>query len=90
MNKYQEALEIVKHYYVSNEAPKSIALLQELVDRATPKMVIIHNGALRQLGGCECPHCHRVMFSTQYQGKIHFCPHKDCGQSLEWEEGEKK
>ena len=92
MNKYQEALEIVKHYYVSNEAPKSIALLQELVDRATPKKVFINkeptysyeswlkNGLM---WGILCPVCHETVFNEEYSVKDLFC-HR-CGQALEWE-----
>lgn len=80
MNKYQEALETVEHYYVSGAAPKSIALLQELVSRATPmKPDSYHN----------CPKCYAPITRGQF-AKLNdnFCPH--CGQSLEWEQGEKK
>ena len=87
MNKYQEALEIVKHYYVSNEAPKSIALLQELVDRATPKKVVDIQEE-EDVGGHsgKCPNCHEWV--SDFTGAGKHCD--NCGQSLEWEEGEKK
>ena len=97
MNKYQEALEIVKHYYVSNEAPKSIALLQELVDRATPKKVIIELVNGLNGGKCvevSCNHCKKVFallstYDNMPKDKMrNFCSY--CGQSLEWEQGEKK
>ena len=91
MNKYQEALEIVKHYYVSNEAPKSIALLQELVDRATPKQPLnrytYNTDGGEKVENGECPHCHKAMVRTM-DIESSFCDH--CGQSLEWEQGEKK
>lgn len=100
MNKYQEALEEAKLEYAINTdesekaKQKAFATLQALVDRATPKMVVDTrietwvdlSGKIHDKFG-KCPHCGKELLQRT---SPYFCPHKDCGQSLEWEEGEKK
>lgn len=55
------------------------------LDRLTPKkvggdtvrLVDLHNGAWKKVGGYKCPECNA---DVGYES--HFCP--DCGQALDW------
>lgn len=91
MNKYQEALENVKadrqdivsasaNGYIPYTTLDEISLLQELVDKATPKAIIMN-----KQGEYECPNCHshKVELYNYLDWKsdyLDFCP--DCGQAL--------
>ncbi len=89
MNKYQEALNNVKRVYIESDHydEEDIRLLQELVDKATPKKPIekeLWHGGIAS----KCPECGYCLTNsmlpcdTQYK----FCP--DCGQKIDWEETE--
>lgn len=55
------------------------------LDRLTPKkvggdtarLVDLHNGAWKKVGGYKCPECNAYV---EYESR--FCPH--CGQALDW------
>lgn len=83
MNKYQEALEKLREIeQTENTWDVNCDVLQELVDRATPKKpdVNINNGY--------CPNCHQAFgLERTRQAMIRpywlsFCP--CCGQALDW------
>ena len=91
MNKHQEALDkIAEHtnnprsmYFNlgANEPKKYLDLLQKLVDKETPKKVVIK---ISKTPGCDprnfhCPTCSRKLKRDRsYQ----YCPR--CGQKLDW------
>lgn len=83
MNKYQEALEKLREIeQTENTWDVNCDVLQELVDRATPKKpdVNINNGY--------CPNCHQAFGLERTQRAmlkpywLSFCP--CCGQALDW------
>ena len=89
MNKYQEALEKLREIeQTENTWDVNCDVLQELVDRVTPKNpdVNINNGY--------CPNCHQAFgFERTRQAMIRpywlsFCP--CCGQALDWGNDEKR
>ena len=101
MNKYQAAFRLfgksiektMDNFTMDEliELKEADKVLQELVDRATPKRVIY----VKLFGEhvATCPNCHKGVFehdafNTKIMYSGQFCSH--CGQSLEWEEGEKK
>ena len=90
MNKYQEALNNIKTEpkekdYYGDEIPffkeddEDIALLQELVDKSTPKKVtqFEHEGNMY----CWCHECDHVEMIREIDF-MNYCP--NCGQKLEW------
>lgn len=89
MNKYQEVLDKVKddiefayeRLFGIKPLPKSreqeLNLLQELVDKETPKKPGYFNGYR------ECPNCCSELEHTRS-----YC--EDCGQSLDWSGGDDK
>ena len=93
MNKYQEALKVA--YEMMNEADWSSAnigcnalkTLQKLVDKETPKKVVLHYK--HHLGTAwgtfvsriTCPSCNRRLKDTIPNNQM-FCP--KCGQRLDW------
>nr|DAV75071.1 MAG TPA: putative hydrogenase nickel incorporation protein [Caudoviricetes sp.] len=92
VNKYQEALERLRIleraknlHYQNQVAPQvDCDVLQELVDKATPKKpdVNINNGY--------CPNCHQTFGLERTKEAMirsrwfSFCPY--CGQALDWSE----
>ena len=83
MNKYQEALEKLREIeQTENTWDVNCDVLQELVDRATPKKpdVNINNGY--------CPNCHQAFGLERTRQAmlrpywLSFCPY--CGQALDW------
>lgn len=85
MNKYQEALEKLREIeQTENTWDVNCDVLQELVDRATPKKpdVNINNGY--------CPNCHNAFGLERTRQAmlrpywLSFCP--VCGQALDWSE----
>lgn len=83
MNKYQEAL---NDLWNGCPDPKnqsgSMQILQELVDKETPKKVKIKefdNGEY----GAYCPSCNSGL---PFHWKMKYCP--SCGQKLDWESEE--
>lgn len=76
MNKHQEALNrLVEGNYLTNREKKQFAnILQELVDKETPKR------PARKLGNWgNCLHCNQQVFNGW-----DYCPY--CGQKLDWSE----
>jgi len=60
-------------------------LLQELVDKATPKKLHKENKQQEWSGGC--PNCHSDgIWSEEMMLKHKYC--KDCGQAIDWSENE--
>ena len=99
MSKYQEALhKLIKHIDFPNspqrafdsskdEPRKYYIALQELVDKVTPKKVVLHYK--HHLGTAwgtfvsriTCPSCNRRLKDKIPNNQL-FCP--TCGQALEW------
>ena len=84
MNKYEEAWKKIK--YVTNynvrafdDDDEEIKVIQELVDKATPKKVIDINDIEFEM--YECPSCHCKWIRD---GKEHYC--HNCGQALLWKD----
>ena len=82
MNKYQEALD--RKVYVESEHydEKDINLLQELVDKATPKKPYFLNYGGYQIGNWKCPIC------DGFVARDNYC--KYCGQALDWSDEDDK
>lgn len=90
MNKYQEALDCIKRFYTESEHydEEDIRLLQELVDKATPKKIIkidkkdiygVRKESITDIVGymCECPNC-----KTRF-GWLSISPYcRFCGQAF--------
>lgn len=92
MSKYTEAISSIYFTMHNRVKPKTLGhcedknleLLEELVDRATPKKpdITVHNGF--------CPNCHQAFgFERTRQAMLRpywlsFCP--VCGQALDWSE----
>ena len=88
MNKYQEALNAIKtepkiqDYYGDyinffDKDDEDIALLQELVDKATPKNVDLSCDTL------VCPYCETGrIYDWENEKRFKYCA--DCGQALDW------
>lgn len=85
MNKYQEALHQLREIeQTENTWDENCEVLQELVERATPKkpVITIHNGF--------CPNCHQAFGLERTKEAMikprwfSFCPY--CGQAIDWSE----
>ena len=97
MNKYQEAFRLfgksiekaMDNFTMDEliELKEADKVLQELVDRATPKKALDIQEE-EDVGGHsgKCPNCHEWV--SDFTGAGKHCD--NCGQALEWEEGEKK
>ena len=85
MNKYQEALKKLYNdacgYEYQKSSIKEKELLQELVDRATPKKPNMEN-----LNYICCPNCHSDEIELyDYHGTLVKLKHCNiCGQPLDW------
>ena len=93
MNKYQEALANILFYcghanydkYLNPKVFEELKIIQELVDKATPKKVIIrailycncNNGECDNGFIYHCPVCNICDVEN-----MNYCP--DCGQALDW------
>lgn len=75
MNKYQKALD---NLLLTARRTKDVNIIQELVDRATPK-----KGKVTSLD-CRCPECDYVVGNNNgwTQLTVKYC-HK-CSQAIEW------
>lgn len=94
MNEYKEALDRIVSTIIEEEADgyleprtagdfcwESRNILQELVERATPKKLVATRHTRR------CPSCNRQMSGiNNLKPNMNFCP--NCGQALDWEVGE--
>lgn len=80
MNKYEEALDFVKKHLDSKYDLEKVEVLQELVDKATPKKIlrtVNDNGEpFLPRGYGECPKCKTVVGCNNK-----YC--RECGQRLE-------
>jgi uncharacterized protein with PIN domain len=93
LNRYQEALNNVKRVYVESDHydEEDINLLQELVDKATPKKVCPkwrtgYDPKLYYPKSFHCPSCGRKLRIDQF---YKWCP--DCNQALEkWSDEDDK
>ena len=83
MNRYQEALKkLRKIEQTENTWDENCEVLQELVDKATPKKpdTTVHNGY--------CPNCHQAFGLERTKEAMirprwfSFCPY--CGQAIDW------
>ena len=98
MNKYQEALDYAKKHLDSKHDLKKVEVLQELVDKATPKKPILsdtwkdeeqtdiydENGVIDPIISI-CPNCKKYgIFDFEYGEKFNYCKH--CGQAIDWSE----
>lgn len=92
MNEYQKSIEVIDtllhlmcgeeredgYKPTMEEMSKSMYLLQELVERATPKKLVATRHTRR------CPSCNRQMSDiNNAHPNMKFCP--NCGQALDWE-----
>ena len=79
MYKHQEALNNVKRVYVESEHydEEDIRLLQELVDKATPKKVDKYSRHKDLEPTYFCPICENIV-----EKEHKYCT--ECGQRLEW------
>ncbi len=111
MNKYQEALSYIKNTVVDRKAygfnePKTVQdfcyaeyrLLQELVDKATPKKpafdevwrdeettsIYNEDGFINPVV-CVCPNCGKNAIYVSEYGNYYKCCH-ECGQAIDWSE----
>ena len=84
MNKYQEAMNYLwnlydenKIYGIASSYIGYLEILQELVDKATPKKLVATKHTRR------CPSCDRQMSNiNNAHPNVKFCP--NCGQALDW------
>ena len=83
--KYQEAISSITFTMHLRVKPKALGhcedenldLLQELVDKATPKKPT----------KSVCPNCDSWdIYSEEFDNKYNFCP--NCGQAIDWSENE--
>ena len=96
MNKYQEALDYAKKHLDSKQDLEKVGVLQELVDKATPKKPILsdsqkdeeqtdiydENGFIDPIVSI-CPNCRKYgIFDFEYGEKFNYCKH--CGQAIDW------
>lgn len=91
MNKYQEAIAIRNAYIQTESGTKclddyykeSFDILQELVDKATPKKPNFLNYGGYKLGNWHCPNCDSIIILDSRKPK----PPKrceECDQLLDW------
>lgn len=71
--------------YAGRNVKDSLDMAIKALERLTPKkvggdtarLVDLHNGAWKKVGGYKCPECNAYV---EYESR--FCPH--CGQALDW------
>ena len=83
MNKHQEAWKVIKHttnydVRVFDDSDEEIRLIQELVDKATPKKVVKW---LNDRSMACCPICHSAEYAEEMPKHCRYC-----GQALDWSE----
>ena len=87
MNKYQEALEKIRLLDCYDEENfeikfENIPIIQELVDRATPKKPIVDEEHIYDDG--VCPNCHSSRIGNWEFNGVFYKHCADCGQALDW------
>lgn len=106
-SKYQEALDRTKEIYevicdelkskeLTNKTNEDVEVLQELVDKATPKRPILNKiwededtkniydecGRINELL-CVCPNCgESAIYDFEYNKRFKYC--SNCGQRIDW------
>ena len=92
MNKYQEALDNVDKCRVNktlNINIKDILILQELVDKATPKKPEYLNYGGYKIGNYHCPNCNSIIVIDNRNYKLpKYCD--ECGQAFDWSDEDDK
>ncbi len=90
MNKYQEALDKMIYYnqdLAELTEEECFKLLQELVDRATPRKVEVVPSDILYFDGV-CPNCNKPLFDGTdmffKEKRYKFCAY--CGQAIDWSE----
>lgn len=91
MNKYQQALAEIKVkcliqgnrtvFKFGDVLKKEVDVLQELVDRATPKKVLNVRNSNKGVKFGQCPNCKKDVMWIDYP---YVCGHKGCAQLLDW------
>lgn len=85
MNKYQKAFISIQDNKYQYGTDEQWDLLKELVDRATPKKVIIN-----QYTPAYCQTCGEELSESlgdgyyEYYTHLDVCPNKECRQVLDW------
>ena len=85
MNRYQEALNNIRFYcghancdgYLNPKVFEELNIIQELVDKETPKKPTFLNYGGYKIGNWHCPNCDSILLN-----KRSYC--EDCGQALDW------
>lgn len=100
MNKYQEMFESISDNKYQYGTDEQWELLQELVDKATPKKPVLsdnwkdeeqtdiydENGFIDPIVSI-CPNCKKYgIFDFEYGEKFDYCKH--CGQAIDWSDEE--
>lgn len=98
-NKYQEAFRrivdnsnlniIVENGTSMNQDTKDVLLVQELVDKATPKKpieMVIEEKYSEIYVVYQCPNCKKELFSPTLISDNRFC--RTCGQATDWNSNE--
>ena len=79
MNKYEKALDNVSAEWGTSD--RDIDILEELVDRATPKKLIKYEEL--SCVNYVCPICENKYYDSENNRKyIKYCP--NCGQCIDW------
>lgn len=112
-SKYQEALDRTKEIYevicdelkskeLTNKTNEDVEVLQELVDKATPKNPILNKiwededtkniydeyGHINELL-CVCPNCgESAIYDFEYNKRFKCC--SNCGQRIDWSDLDEK
>lgn len=77
MNKYQEALYCLNNEDIGMLARHCLDIIQELVDKATPKKPIRFKNSI-YMSNPKCPICKTI----PHTGNQKYCD--ECGQALDW------
>ena len=100
-NKYKNALNTIAELLIQNNRTidclgetllmeqTELEVLQELVDKATPKKpieMVIEEKYLEIYVVYQCPNCKKELFSSTLISDNRFC--RTCGQALDWSENE--
>lgn len=86
MNKYQKSLNTLRKEYLNNES-KECDILQELVDKSTPKKIVIKDSKGSYIKfKIYCPTCGKIVDRTNnpYGNMLDIKYCDQCGQRLDW------
>lgn len=96
MNKYQKALDWLSISIDCDDDKKAVEILQELVDKVTPKQPTINKDLLDDEAikkydeygcvaesQCVCPTCMRKsIYDSEHNIRFNHCA--NCGQAIDW------